>query len=149
MYPKNTSVYVSRPLGDAVDARHSGRPGAEFGATVGQIVGRYLALCASPPRLSGAEWRAVFDVLNGVLFDPPEMIRYLPQEVADALADGLAEKWQVDGAGLVAKLSAASLGELMAVADASWVFWSAVGRGEEPPIPGEPATGRAQYATRR
>jgi hypothetical protein len=52
-------------------------------------------------------------------------------EIADALDDGLAAKWGVDGEALVAKLRALSAGQSLAVMDAIERAWRHPDRGED------------------
>lgn len=72
-----------------------------------QISDRYLEILRrSPlPDLSPAEWSAVRDAMLSTLHEPAAIIRGEPWiAIEDSLPDGLAEKWEIDGAALVAKL---------------------------------------------
>ena len=74
-----------------------------------QIADRYLEILrrAPLPDLSEAEMNALRDSCLGVLNEPAAQIRgSLWLGVEDSLPDGLAEKWQIDGAALVEKLRA-------------------------------------------
>ena len=63
------------------------------------------------------------DVMNGTLHQPYS-VSLLWAEVSDALPDGYAEKWNIDGPALVEKLRALSPFECMAVADAVERAWN-------------------------
>lgn len=92
---------------------------------------RYYAILASELArldLSEAAWSAIYDALNGSLLDAATA-RFVWAEIEDALPDGLAEKWGIDGPALVAELRALSLAGSLAVVDAAERYWAAVGRG--------------------
>ena len=73
--------------------------------------------------LSRNEACAVCDAANGLILDESSW-QSLWAEVADAIRlDGLDEKWEIDGTGLVARLRAASPGAKLALAEAVEEFW--------------------------
>lgn len=67
-------------------------------------------------KFTEAERSCVASVLVGTYVDPVS-IRHLDHEVEDALIDGVAEQWDVDGPALVEKLRALSYGEAWALVD--------------------------------
>lgn len=91
---------------------------------------RYYALLAAELRtvsLTAAEALLLADALNGTLWEPHTM-RLLWANVDDAIRlDGLADKWQVIGAALVAKLRALTSGQTIALVDAIERAWQADG----------------------
>lgn len=96
---------------------------------------RYYAVLAA--ELASTVWlpgevAALRDALNGSLLDTTSY-RLLWAEIDDALADGLAAKWDVDGPALVAKLRVLTPAQAMAVIDGAERYWAAVARGETPP----------------
>ena len=107
----------------AVAARSDGGTGAN--ATARRDLERYYAILALDLRavaLTEGEAMLLADATNGTLFDAPSA-RLLWAEIADALPDGLAAKWQVDGPALVAKLRALSARQSLAVVDALERAW--------------------------
>lgn len=94
---------------------------------------RYYATLAADLRavaLTAPEALLIADAGNGTAWDA-QSARLLWAEVADALDDGLAEKWRVDGPALVAKLRALSAGQALAVVDAIERAWRHPDRGED------------------
>jgi hypothetical protein len=88
-------------------------------------LGRYydmLALALASVDLSAGQAGLLVDVLNGTVIDLTTA-QMLAAEVEDSLPDGTAEKWDVDGPALVAKISAWNLGQRLAVCDAVERFW--------------------------
>lgn len=100
--------------------------GVSLGSTVNRDIARYYALLADELRsvpLSEGEAALICDALNGTLIEPT-IVRLLWAEVDRAIqGDGLAEKWNVDGAALVSKLRGLTPGALFAVADGVERFW--------------------------
>lgn len=82
-------------------------------------------------RFNAGELSAIADVCNGTWYEP-HAIPLLYASVEDALGDGLAQKWSIDGATLVAKLREISYTEAAALVDAAERYWQAVGSGEQP-----------------
>ena len=82
-------------------------------------------------RLSPAELSAIVDVQNGHVYAPRLSHDDISANIEDACRlDGLADKWSIDGRGLVETLSALDLWQLTALADATERFWHAVGEGD-------------------
>lgn len=105
MKPKSI-IIADRNLQAAVSQR-----GDTFNAAGNGIIERYIRLVESRRAeirrtFSDRELQALLDACNGTIHDPIEMgIAALAHGVADALElDGLAEKWGIDGPGLLAKL---------------------------------------------
>lgn len=124
------SAEVEPQLGVRLDAR-IGSPGR---VAVRDLDRYYTVLTAELARLDLSEPEAmlIIDSLNGSLLDTSSY-RLLWAEIDDALDDGLAEKWGIDGFALVAKLRALSPAQAMAVIDAGerwWIIQSAADEGE-------------------
>lgn len=99
---------------------------------------------------SRSEKGAILDVLNGTILDDrtadmnlvdafsgrqirPGLGGQISHEILDAVeGDGLAEKWSIDGAGLVAKLEAIDKDEGAKLYQAVRAWWDRVGNGEQP-----------------
>lgn len=125
-------------LAGPVDARRT--PGQSAGEIARRDLDRYYAILAAELArldLSEAEWSAVVDALNGSLLDA-NTARLLWAEIDDALPDGLAGKWGIDGPALVGKLRTLSPAGAMAVVDTAERYWTAVSRGESPEIVDQP-----------
>ncbi len=106
-------------LGPALQAR-----GGENAETVRTLAERYLYALQQELRavsLTEAEALLILDAANGTLWEP-HSAGLLWAEVDDSLADGLAEKWDVDGPALVAKLKALTYTQSLAVVDACEVW---------------------------
>ena len=111
-------------------AEHLAARGASDNASASQLVDRdldryyqLLALALAQVRLSEGEAGLLIDALNGTFIDL-QAAQALHYEIADALGDGLAEKWGVDGPALVATIRGWSLLVRVAVCDAADRFWS-------------------------
>lgn len=102
---RNISIYPSPAL-DAACALNGG--GRNRSHRISQIADRYAEIMrrTALPDFTEAEWSLLQDACNGVLHEPAGMIRGgLALGVEDAIAlDGLADKWSVDGAALLARL---------------------------------------------
>ena len=85
-------------------------------------------------RFSKSELGLILDVANWALFASPCAVGFIEHEVAAALADGGAEKWQVDGPALHKKLAALSYCEKLALVDAAERWLNRAARGEQPAI---------------
>ena len=108
-------------------------------STIAKSLDRYFyALAAARrgmrSRLSEGEQGFILDALNGTLFSEPFSVGIIEHEIADAIADGYAEKWQVDGPALIEKLTALSYCEKLAIVDAAERWWNRVARGEQPAV---------------
>lgn len=74
--------------------------------SIARACDRYAEIIAATPlpTFERSEWALIMEACLGTLWEPAANIRYLWQGVEDALADGLAEKWGVDGAALIERL---------------------------------------------
>lgn len=79
---------------------------------------------------TASEMAAILDACNGWLADTAS-IAQLSIEVEDAMADGLAAKWGINGPQLVAKLERLGYFALWTLADAIASWWQRVGAGED------------------
>lgn len=80
--------------------------------------------------LDAGEAALICDVCNGTLWEP-HTIGFLRGQIVEAIENGpYAEKWDVDGYALVAKLRTYPYARLLAIVDAAERFWQRVGRGE-------------------
>lgn len=82
----------------------------------------YEMLRRNLPTFSMEEALLLVDVENGHIV-MPEMVSMLWAEVQDALDEGYAEKWHVDGPTLVKRLRALTPFQCMAIADAIERVW--------------------------
>lgn len=79
-------------------------------------------------RFSAGELKLMIDVMNGTMLTPGMAGQHLQANVEDGIAlDGLAEKWEVDGPGIVKKLADMSTPDLMFLE--IWIqgFWKQLG----------------------
>lgn len=81
-----------------------------------------LALALVSVDLTTGEASLIVDALNGTIIDLTAA-QMLATAIADSLDDGLAEKWGVDGPGLVASAQGWTLAQRIAVCDAVERFW--------------------------
>ena len=88
----------------------------------------YSLLRVSLPQFSTGEALLICDAMNGTITEP-HTASLVWAVVADALEDGLAEKWHVDGEALVKRLRSLTPFEQLAVADACERFWRLVSSG--------------------
>jgi hypothetical protein len=80
--------------------------------------------------LSEREALLICDALNGTLVEP-HTAQLLWAQIDDAIRlDGLADKWEVDGPALVARLRTLSYCQALAVTDAVERWWAAGPRGD-------------------
>lgn len=84
----------------------------------------YEMIVRSTPKFSEGEAMLIADVLNGTIH-MPYSVSLLWAEISDALQEGYAEKWGVDGPVLVERLRKLTVFECMAVADAIERAWNA------------------------
>lgn len=88
-------------------------------------LGRYyelMTLALASINLVVNEAALIADALNGTIIDV-QTAQMLAYEIQDALDDGLAEKWGLDGQELVHKVAHWSLAQRLAVCDAVERFW--------------------------
>lgn len=129
------------PLAPLVDSRVHGEPdNGSRSEAIRQMIARYDLICQrDQPKLSVAEWKLICDVMNGVwTSDGGPHLPLIWAEVSDGIRiDGLDKKWNVDGGALVERLRTLTQGQTIAVLDEVERFWRAVGRKEQPKVPGE------------
>lgn len=113
--------------GDELDRELAARAdkGRSIHAVAKRDLERYYELLGhSIPTFTVNEAMLIVDALNGVLLRA-ESISILWANVADGIRhDGLAEKWEVDGATLVERLRNLTYFEAMAIGDAVERSWS-------------------------
>jgi hypothetical protein len=93
----------------------------------------HINLALSHLTFTQAEASLIVDVMNGTLTEP-HTAALLWASVDDALEDGYAAKWGVDGKqaqALVARLRALTPFESLAICDACERFWNRVAAGRE------------------
>ena len=122
---------LAQPLGERRSHWYS-----SLSAVATRDLDRYYAalrheLCAA--HLSEGEAAALCEVLHGTFVDA-ESAWSLPVEVEDALGDGLADRWEIDGPVLVARLQAMPWSRLLAIVDAVERWW-ALPADEKAPFP--------------
>lgn len=83
----------------------------------------YDLLTRSLPKFSAGEAMLLADVLNGTIH-APYSVSLLWAQVSDAVQDGYAQKWQIDGSALVERLRSLTPFECMAIADAIERAWN-------------------------
>lgn len=112
------------PLAPALDARGDNR-----NEVAARDLGRYYAILSrtlETVTLSEAEWNLLRDALNGTYVDEWWTGNELAAEIADALADGMGQKWGLDardGARLIDTLRRLSAAETFAIIDAVERWW--------------------------
>jgi hypothetical protein len=122
--PGASSIYAPQPEAEWL-ARHGQSRGGQLreDRLTLQGVGR-------APTLSPQETDCLRDVLNAYLY-VPEHVRALPillaAEVEDSAPDGLADKWGVDLAALVARLRALHPADAWALLESVRLWWVARG----------------------
>ena len=96
------------------------------GQIAGDLARYYEALARSRKNLrsqfSAGELSAILDICNGTVYEP-HSIPWLYASMQDALEDGIAAKWEIDGPALVAKLRALSYIDAAALIDAAERAW--------------------------
>lgn len=126
--PSERIQFRPGPLAPAINARVTGGAGAANDDQVAaRDLGRYydlMALALASVDLTLGEASLMVDATNGTMIDLTTA-QMLAAEIADSLEDGLAEKWDVDGRALVAKINGWSLAQRLAVCDAVERFWGA------------------------
>ena len=130
--PTHTLAHV-----EARQARAGEEQSYDRSSVIARSLDRYFYAIAAArrglrSRFSEEEQGLILDVANGALFASPCAIGFLEHEVAAAITDGLAEKWQVDGPALVGKLAALTYCEKLAIVDAAERWWNRAARGEQP-----------------
>lgn len=101
------NLYVAERAQAAV-ARNGSYLNEGFSQRANAIFDRYLLIMDAEPlvTLTDDEMNAVTDALWATVLQNAESNCDIASEVEDALEDGLAEKWSIDGPALVVKLDA-------------------------------------------
>jgi hypothetical protein len=77
------------------------------------------------------ELMLMLDVCNGLVLTPGMAGQHLPADVSDGIAlDGLAEKWEIDGPALLAKLEALSIFQVHCLEIWCRAYWEQSGKPE-------------------
>lgn len=103
---------------------------------IGQGLARYYALLREArgrlrEQLTPTELSAILDVLNGHWWSEQLCVVEIWATIEDGCRlDGLAQKWNIDGPALIAKIKRLDLVAVHALADACIRFWHRVGHGE-------------------
>lgn len=96
-------------------------PSGSLSGQVARIIDRYYEMCRREPvakLFSPAEFNAICDACLSWSLEPAAAIfEGIALEVADALPDGLADKWGIDGPALVAKIEALTPSQQVILAD--------------------------------
>ena len=142
MKTQRLSITIPAHTLEHIAARQA-RPGEEQSydrsAVIARSLDRYFyALAAARrglrSRFSKNELGLIIDVANGALFASPCAVGFIEHEVAAALADGGAEKWQGDGPALHKKLAALTYCEKLALVDSVERWLNRAARGEQPAL---------------
>lgn len=124
-YP-NASFRLTGTLADSVQARTSQSQTGSLAAAAKRDLERYYEVLQrdlASVTFTEGEAMLILDVCNGTLWSGWSA-PLLWANIEDALEDGYAEKWKVDGPGLVARLRALTPGQSMAVVDAVERWWN-------------------------
>lgn len=142
MQVQRLSITMPAHTLEQVKARQA-RPGedqsVDRSSVIAKSLDRYFYAIAAArrglrSRFSKSELGLILDVANGTLFASPCAIGFIEHEVAAALVDGGAEKWQVDGPALHKKLAALTYCEKLALVDAVERWLNRAARGEQPAL---------------
>lgn len=115
-------TFRASDLAGQLDARTDGRLSA--GLVAKRDLERYYeTLRRSLPTFGSQEALAILDTCNGTLWEP-HTVRLIWANVEDAIRlEALDQKWNIDGAALVARLRSLSYAEALAVVDAAERYW--------------------------
>ena len=124
------SLYADATIERVVGERMVGPDGNRSGV-IGRCLDRYQEIVQrSRPDLSVPEWRLCFDAFDA------SMTSISWAGIADGM-NRLGPKWGVDGRSLLARIHALPYAGIVALVDEAERYWAAVGRGEDPRVPGE------------
>lgn len=126
MTPNSIKVqfYEAGPLKSDLEERVGGGLTSSHSGVAKRDLERYYEMLKrSLPTFTLGEAVLLVDVMNGHIV-MPYSVSLLWAEVSDALPDGYAEKWGVDGPALVERLRKLTPFECMAVADAVERAWN-------------------------
>ena len=138
---RKTTVSIPPEIAQAMDNRND-----QFSTAISRSLARYISLLhttrrALAERFTPGECGLILDSCNGVMFADMLSVRIMEYGIQDSISlDHLDDKWEVDGADLIAKLAALTLVEKIAVIDAVECWWNRVANGEQPEY-GELLTG--------
>jgi len=123
--PHSISLYLTPSAIEALGDRTSGN--RDRSAVASRMLERYAEACRRHlPDFSESEWNLLRDALNGWTAEPAASVAWLVMGVADAIKLGeLADKWEVDGAALLARLEQLDYAGCCAVLDAVERWWAA------------------------
>lgn len=130
-YP-NASFRLTGTLADSVQARAAQSQTGGVSAAAKRDLERYYEVLQrdlASITLTEGEAMLILDVCNGTFWSGWSA-PLLWADIEDALEDGYAEKWDVDGPALVARLRALTPGQSMAVVDAVERWWSLENRNQ-------------------
>lgn len=125
---KGTSVLMTDAVLSIISSRSG--PSIDRSTALRILLGWYDEIVTKErPELSENEWMAIRDALNGTWLLAEHghlglITSGLPFEIADSLEDGIAEKWSIDGPGLVKKLTDLNFAARVAVIDDVIRFWA-------------------------
>jgi hypothetical protein len=94
----------------------------------------YFVVARALERISFTEGEAqlMCDVLNGSLAEPADVLEIHVHASVEDADPAVFDKWDVDRAALLRKLSSLDLLQAAAITDAIERFWAGVSRGEDP-----------------
>lgn len=119
---------LQKALLDRTDDRNT------FNSLGNLLLERYFALVRSRVRVirktfTEPELQAFLDAANGTDWNPIEVgIQTVALELSDAFEDGLADKWNIDGAAMLAKIEAVDNLTIVALIDFAEYAWRNAGR---------------------
>lgn len=122
----DTSTMISfraGPIAPALAARVAGRNPGDAARSDLQRYYDLLGVALASVTLEQSEAALIVDALNGTIIDQ-FAIQLLDASIEDSYHDGLAEKWNVDGTALLAKVRGWNLLQRAAVCDAVERFWA-------------------------
>lgn len=126
------SITLAHPVIAEIDARGEARS-----TTIARDLERLYALYKLALRdvpLAEREAMLLVDVLNGTLMDAATAA-VLWGEIEDGITlNGLAAKWEIDGADLVRRLKALDNLHALALIDAAERYWCAISSGGQPEV---------------
>ena len=129
---RRATIYLMRDV-DHTLAQLDGKAG--ISALIRRIVGRYDAICRRHlPAFSNADWTFLFRPLRRLVHIDPESIAVLESRIRDVLATERVITSHAAEA-LLQRLGDLCYAGRVAILDAAERYWSALERGEQPPLP--------------
>lgn len=117
-----TTIYISEPLLKAIGASPDSISGRL--ATIGDRYTEIMRRQRVETKFSEPELNALRDCCNGTLFQPAQLIDgAILADFTDSAADGLYEKWEIDGKATAKKLAALTYTEQVALVEAIEQWW--------------------------